>query len=48
MIRTEVERIPIKVWSKRENAPHDGETFLFGRSVVLLRVREGTAPIIDR
>ena len=48
MIHTEVERIPIQVWSKRENTPDEGEAFLLGSGVVLLRVREGAAPITDR
>ena len=48
MIRTEVERIPIEVWSKREDTSHDGKAFILGGCVVLLRVREGAAPISDR
>ena len=48
MIRTEVERVSIQIWSKREDAPHHSKAFFLGGCVVLLRVREGAAPIPDR
>ena len=48
MIRMEVERVPIQIWSKREYTTKECEAFLLGGCVVLVRVREGPAPIPDR